>query len=156
METERLAVIGIGLIGLRHAELIAAHPMASVVGLCDVDPSRRAVADRLGVPFYTSVAELLERERPTGVVIATSNATHADVAEICAQRTIHLLIEKPIASTLDEARRIGETAQSGGIGVLVGHHRRHNPLVQKTRELVREGALGRLTGVSLLLLFLFT
>ena len=150
MQPERLAVIGVGLIGLRHAELIHAHPMASLVALCDVDPSRRAVADRFGVPFYTSVEELLERERPAGVVIATSNATHAEVAEMCAQHSIHLLIEKPIASTLEEARRIGDAAQAGGIRVLVGHHRRHNPLVQKSRELVQGGGLGRLTGVSLL------
>ena len=150
MEAERLTVIGVGLIGVRHAELIHAHPMASLVALCDVDPSRRAVADRLGVPFYTSVAEMLEREQPSGVIIATSNATHAAVAEICAARSVHLLIEKPIASTLEEARRIAETTRRAGVRVLVGHHRRHNPLVQKTRELVRGGALGRLTGVSVL------
>ena len=111
MKPERLAVIGVGLIGVRHAELIRAHELYSLVGLCDVDPSRRAVADRFGVPFYTSVEELIEREQPSGVIFATSNATHAAVAEICAQRSVHLLIEKPIASTLDQARRIVETAR---------------------------------------------
>jgi len=150
MKPERLAVIGVGLIGLRHAELIQAHDACSLVGLCDVDPSRKAVADRFGVPFYASIEELIEREQPSGAIIATSNPMHAAVADVCAQRSVHLLIEKPIASTLRQAQRIVETARECGIRVLVGHHRRHNPLIQKVRDLVRSGALGRLTGVSIL------
>lgn len=150
MKPEKLAIVGVGLIGVRHAELIQTYEKCSLVGLCDVDHSRKIVADRLGVPFYHSVEELIEREQPSGVIIATSNPMHAAVAEICAQRSVHLLIEKPIASTLEQARRIVEAAKKCRIQVLVGHHRRHNPLVQKVRELVRGGALGRLTGVSIL------
>ncbi|RLT44435.1 MAG: gfo/Idh/MocA family oxidoreductase [Chloroflexi bacterium] len=150
MQPVRLAVVGVGLIGVRHAELMRSHEGCALVGLCDVDPSRRAVADSFGVPFYSSVAELIERERPAGVVIATSNDTHAAVAEICARRSVDVLIEKPIASTLEQAHRIVDTAQESGIQVLVGHHRRHNPLIQKTRELLADGALGRLIGVSIL------
>jgi predicted dehydrogenase len=63
---------------------------------------------------------------------------------------VHLLIEKPIAATLDQALRIADTAKRCGVRVLVGHHRRHNPLVRKARELVRGGTLGRLVGVSVL------
>ena len=150
VEPVRLAVIGVGLIGAKHAQLVRAHAMCSLVGICDVDPGRKAVADALGAPFYGSAEELIEREQPSGAIIATPNAHHAGVAEICAKRSVHVLIEKPIAATLGQAQRIIETASTCGIQVLVGHHRRHNPLTRKARELVRGGTLGRLVGVSVL------
>ena len=146
----RLAVIGAGLIGAKHAELISASDTCSLVGICDADPGRKAVAGKLGVPFYQSAQELLQREAPSGAIIATPTAAHAAVAETCAKRSVHILIEKPIADTLDQAQRIAETADNWGARVLVGHHRRHNPLVQKTRELVGNGELGRLIGVSVM------
>ena len=150
MEPARLAVIGAGLIGEKHAELVSAHPMCSLVGICDTDPSRRAVADRFGVPFHTSVAALIEQEKPSGAIIATPTSHHASVAEECAKRSVHALIEKPIADTIERAQHIVETASDCSTRVLVGHHRRHNALVLKARELVRGGALGRFMGASVL------
>jgi len=150
MERARLAVIGVGSMGAKHVELVHAHKTCSLAGICDVDPSRKSVADALGVPFHRSVEELIQREQPSGAIIATPSAQHAEVAEICARRSVHVLIEKPIADTLSQAQRIVETASSCGTLVLVGHHRRHNPLTQKARETVRGGTLGRLIGVSVL------
>lgn len=150
MKQLRTAVIGVGLIGTRHAQLIAGHDRCALAAICDADPSRRAIADRFGVPFYTSAEELLEREQPSGAIIATPNAQHASVAEVCAQGGVHLLIEKPIADSMQAAQRIIQATDRAGVRVLVGYHRRHNPLVLKTRALVREGVLGRLVGVSVL------
>jgi predicted dehydrogenase len=118
--------------------------MCSLVGICDTDRSRKRVADGCRVPFYASAEALIEREKPSGAIIATSNAHHASVAEVCAKRSVHVLIEKPIADSIERAQHIVETTQNCGIRVLVGHHRRYNPLVLKARELVREGALGKL------------
>jgi predicted dehydrogenase len=81
MNQVRLAVIGAGVMGARHAELVCAHDACLLVGVCDTDPSRKGVADRCRVPFYTSAEELIERERPSGAIIATSNSQHAPVAE---------------------------------------------------------------------------
>ena len=150
MNTVRLAVIGIGLIGKKHAELIHANNSCTLVGVCDVDPGLKSVADELNVPFYQDAEALLERERPEGAIIATPNGLHASVAETCARRSVHVLIEKPIADTLNEAHHIVETADACGIQVLVGHPRRHNPLVKKARSLVNGGALGNLVAVSVL------
>lgn len=146
----RLAVIGTGLMGRKHAELIGSHTACSLVGLCDIDPGRASMAAEFKVPYYQDVEELLEREKPHGVIIATPNDTHANIAEICASHSAHILIEKPIANTLDEARRIVRAADEASIRVLVGHHRRHNPFIQKARALVRGGDLGKLVGVSML------
>ena len=150
MKRARLVVIGAGLIGEKHAELISAYPMCSLVGICDTDPSREAVANRLGVPFHTSVEALIEQGKPSGAVVATPTSQHASVAEACAKRSVHLLIEKPIADTIERAQQIVETTSQSGTRVLVGYHRRHNALVLKARELVRGGALGRFMGVSVL------
>ncbi len=150
MKQTRLAVVGVGRMGVKHTELVQAHPHCSLVGVCDAAPDRKAVADRLGVPFYTSVEALIEETRPAGVIIATPTSHHVSVAETCAERSVHVLVEKPIADTMGGARRLIETTRKYGARVLVGYHRRHNALILKTRELVRGGALGKLVGVSVL------
>lgn len=150
MQPPPLAVIGAGLIGARHATLIRGSRCAQLVALCDPDPAREAVAAEFGVPLYRDPEALLDRERPAGVVVATPNATHADVAVACLRRGLPVLVEKPVADTLEGARRIAAAAQQHGAPVLVGHHRRHNPLLQRARGLLHGGGLGTLVGVNAL------
>ena len=149
MNPVKLAVIGAGLIGRKHAELIATHSTCSLVGICDIDPSRGQIAEELKVPFYLEVEDLLERELPEGAIISTPNGDHASVAEVCARRSVHVLIEKPIADGMDAAHRIVKAADDTGIQLLVGHHRRHSPFIREARSLVRGGALGKLVAVSM-------
>ena len=124
--------------------------MCSLVGICDTEPSRKAVADQFGVPFHASVEALIERECPAGAIIATPTSHHASVAEVCAKQSVHVLIEKPIAGTMQQAQDIVQTTSKCGTRVLVGYHRRHNALILKARELIQSGALGRLVGMSIL------
>jgi len=145
----RLAVAGAGLIGSKHARLIATLSGCHLVGIADVDASRDA-AGQLGVPFYLDVETLIERESPDGLIVATPNGTHALIAELCAKRSVHVLIEKPIAASLHEADQIVDAAERNQVQVLVGHHRRYNPLVQETRSIVQSGELGRLVAVSMM------
>lgn len=86
MEPVRLAVLGAGLIGAKHAAMIAADETCALVGLGDPDPARAGVAADLGVPFYPNVEQLLDRAHPEGVIIATPNATYAAIAVTCAER----------------------------------------------------------------------
>ena len=146
----RLAVGGVGLIGRKHAEYIHTINASSLAAVCDADPSRKAVADEFGVPFYRDLEQMLVRERLEGVVIATPTASHGSVAEVCARHRAHLLIEKPIAETVEQAQRIVKAADAADVRILVGHHRRHNPLVKQARVLVQSGAIGRLVGVTML------
>ena len=148
-EPVRLAVIGAGLVGRRHAELVAAHSGCLLVGVCDVDPSRGPIAEAINVPFYQDIEELLERQQPEGAIISTPNGDHASVAEVCARRSVHVLIEKPIADSMDAAQRIVKAAEDTGIQVLVGHHRRHSPFIREARSIVRGGTLGKLVAVSM-------
>jgi len=150
MEQVRLAVVGVGAMGATHAELVHACPACALVGVCDTDPTREVVAARLGVPFYTSAEALIEEAKPSGAIIATPTGEHAVTAMACMQRSVHVLIEKPIASTMAQAEDILRTATAAGSRVLVGYHRRHNALIRETRELVRGGRIGRIVGVSVL------
>ena len=146
----RLAVIGAGLIGQKHAALIADCPQTQLVAICDKDATRRIIANQFEVPFYEDLSDLLSEQKPDGAIIATPNHVHASVAEVCAAHGIHMLVEKPIAHTLADAERIISCANAAGVEVLVGHHRRHNPLIEQTRRLIQQGALGKLIGVSVL------
>lgn len=146
----KIAIIGAGLIGQKHAALVAHSAKAQLVGICDRDGRRDAVAQQYHVPFYQELAALLVHEKPEGAIIATPNHDHASVAEICAAHGVHILVEKPIADTLADAERISRAATAAGVQVLVGHHRRHNPLIAQTRALLQQGAVGKLIGVSVL------
>jgi predicted dehydrogenase len=76
-------------------------------------------------------------------VIATPNAIHAPVAVACIERNIPVLIEKPIADTIEASLRIVAAAERAGTAVLVGHHRRHNPLMRTAVSFLRDGGIGR-------------
>ena len=150
MEPVRLAVVGAGLIGSKHARLVSAHQSSSLVGVCDLDSRLRSVAEQFDAPFYEDLESLLTEQKPEGAIVATPNGTHSTVAEICARNAVDLLIEKPIANTLAEARQIVQSAAQAGCQVLVGHHRRYNAQVQEVRNAVQDGTLGRLIAVSIM------
>lgn len=149
-ENLKLAVIGAGLIGQKHVGLIANGNAAKLVGICDADASRSLLAEQFQAPFFQSVEALLTQAKPDGVIIATPNHAHASVAETCAAHGVHLLVEKPIAENRADAERIIQAAAVAGVQVLVGHHRRHNPLISEARKLIQEGVIGRLIGVNVL------
>jgi predicted dehydrogenase len=150
MQTLRIAVLGAGLIGQKHIELVAASRECALAAICDADPARSDIAARYGVPFYQDLDRLLAAHALDGAIVATPTALHASHGIACAERGVHLLIEKPIAAALGEARQLLETAERFGSRVLVGHHRRHNALIQQARAIVQSGEIGNLVAVSVL------
>lgn len=150
MKPLRIAVIGAGLIGRRHISLIKANPSTQLAGICDVDPERERLAARAGTIFYIDPEMLCKNEQPDGVIIATPNEHHSAAAEICAHYRLPMLIEKPLAASVSQAKHILEFTSAADVPVLVGHHRRHNPLVQKARDVVRGGDIGQLVSVSIM------
>lgn len=146
----KLAVIGAGLIGSKHARIIKNHSNCVLVGICDLDQTRSSIADSLEVPFYNDPEEMLLNQNPQGVIIATPGSSHESIAHICARRSVNILIEKPIAETAQSANNIVKLSQEEGIKILVGHHRRHSPYIKKARSIVMNGELGGLVAVSML------
>lgn len=144
----RLAVVGAGPIGRRHVQAITAEPTCEAAAVVDPAPVGVKTAKERSLPHYADLEAMLDAVAPDGVVIATPNSLHVPLSLVCVRRGIPVLVEKPIADTLESALALADACEAAGVPVLVGHHRRHNPIVRKAREVVRSGALGRLTAVS--------
>jgi len=142
-----IAVAGAGLIGLRHIEEIRKSGSATLAAIVDVAPKAASLARDAGVPLYGSLAELLAAGRPDGVILATPNQLHVEQALACIAADVPVLIEKPVASAFADGVRLCETAERARSRVLVGHHRRHSPILHKAVEIVRSGVLGTIVGV---------
>ncbi len=144
MAPVKIAVIGFGAIGRRHAEFVRSGDQSELVAV--FGRTRRGAEDagKFGVPFYTDLDRMLDETKPDGVIDATPTPEHLRIGLACARRGISLLVEKPIALTIGEGKALIEAAKQAGIKLLVGHHRRHNALFQEARALVKGGALGEL------------
>lgn len=143
----RIAVAGAGLIGRRHIDLIEASLDCVLAGIADPSPAAKEFARSHGVNCYTDHRTLLADERPDGLIIASPNALHFQMALDCAQAGVPALIEKPVTDTVAAAQRLCAAIKRTGVPMLVGHHRRHNPIIKAAREAVATGRLGQLTAV---------
>ena len=150
MEPVRLGMIGCGLVSTKHIEGAKNISNGNLVALCDVNSERKVLAEELQIPFFTDYLEMMSQAGLEGVIDGTPNQYHAEVGIACAERGIHVLTEKPIASTLEEGKQLVEAVNESGIRLLVGHHRRYFPLIRRAREIVQSGGLGQLVGVSML------
>jgi predicted dehydrogenase len=146
----RLASIGAGMIGQVHAKVLARLDECEYVALCDMDPAKEKMAADLGTKYYRDHREMMDREKPDGVVVSVPNEMHEPVGLDCADRGIHIFMEKPIATTLESADRLVAGARKHKVRILVGHHRRFNPMINTVRDTIRSGELGSLVGVSVL------
>lgn len=146
----RLAVIGAGAIGRKHAMLIKESSAAELAALSDISPTAHRFADELKVPYFQDYRKMLACMPLDGGIVATPTSSHTAVGLACAENGVHILMEKPIADSLEEARLLVDGARKHGISLLVGHHRRYNPLVQCIRETIAAGGIGRLVAVNVL------
>lgn len=142
----RVGLIGAGFMGRKHAEMLAASPVAELVGVAD--PSTDAVALEHGVPHYTDPRALLEQPGLDAVIIANPNRLHVATTLACIDAGVATLVEKPVTEDAEEALRLARTVEDSGVPVLVGHHRRHHPAVAAARELVASGGIGTLVAVN--------
>ncbi len=145
-----IGVIGAGVIGRTHLSTLARENDCRIIGVADPTPAAAELADQLGLTCYADHRDLLAAPGLDGVVIATPTALHVPIGLDAVAAGIPALVEKPIGPTVDEARRLADAAGSAGVPLLVGHHRRHNPIVVAARDAVRSGRLGRLTTVTAL------
>lgn len=150
MPPVRIAIVGGGLIGERHARFAAAEPGCELVAIADPAPAIEKLAAGCGARWYRDHVEMLDAERPQGVIVATPNRLHVPVGRACIERGIAALVEKPLADTLEAARELVETAERAGVALMTGHHRRFNPLVEAAHAILRSGELGDLLAVNAL------
>ena len=142
----RIAVAGAGLIGARHIEHVVRE--ATLCAVVDPAPAGKAAAERHGVPWYPRLGALFDADRPDGVVVATPNRLHVETGLECVLAGVPALIEKPIADDPDSAETLVRAAEDADVPLLVGHHRRHNPLIRRARAMIDEGRLGTIVAAS--------
>ena len=148
MDKLRIVLAGAGLIGRRHAQLLAASPRACLAAVADPGEAARAFARGAGVPHFDSLQALFAAVPGVdGAILATPNALHVQGAMECAAHGIGALIEKPVADSLPEGRRLLQALRDGGVPMLVGHHRRHSAVLQAARAAIAQGRLGRIVSV---------
>jgi predicted dehydrogenase len=149
MDKVRLGLIGLGLIGTAHARTLQKVEECDLVAIAEVDEKYRQATETLGAMYYHDYEEMIRKENLQGVIIATPNHLHAPMGIACAERGLHLFVEKPITPSLAEADRLIEAADRNRVRILVGHQRRFNALVEKAREMVQGGELGKLVGATI-------
>src|SRR3954447_10549716 len=152
-QSVRIAVAGAGMIGQTHIKRIREEPQAELAGIIDPSPKAKEQAEALGVPSFADLEEGLQSVKPDGVVIATPNQLHVPNGLTAVEAGVPMLLEKPVSGDVESALQLVEASEKAGVTILVGHHRRHSPLIQRAREIVESGRLGKLTAVTGLCLF---
>ena len=132
----KTAVIGVGHLGRFHAQKYASLPGSQLLGVIDTDEKRaRYVAEELDVPSYSSIEKL--PEKPDAVSIAVPTIHHHVTARQCLERGIHVLLEKPFASSIEEARDLLELSEKRNLCLQIGHLERFNPVFRKFQGTVQ-------------------
>jgi predicted dehydrogenase len=150
----RIAVAGAGYIGQAHIDVIQRSNTVTLCAVVDPLPASAEIAAKAGVPHYDSLDELLARDKPDGMVLATPNKLHVAHALQCINAGLPTLLEKPIASTVAEANIIVDAVAGKQATLLIGHHRAHSPIMAQARSVIESGKLGRLVSVMGSALFL--
>ena len=142
----KFLIAGLGSIGRRHFRNLIALGEKDIVLL----RTRKATLpdDELaGYPVETDLAEALKKHKPDAVVVANPTSLHLDVAIPAAETGCHILLEKPVSHSLDRLDQLEKAAAKSGSKILVGFQFRYHPTLNKARELIQSGALGKILTV---------
>lgn len=145
----RAAVIGVGSIGRNHARVYRESPNAHLVAVVDDHAETSAkIAQQRNVAGYTDLREMFDIEKPDLVSVAVPTVAHLETARQAIERGIHVLVEKPIAPTVEQAREMIELAQKHNVVLAVGHIERHNPAIAELTRRIEAGELGKIFQLS--------
>lgn len=143
-----MGVIGVGAFGQHHVRNFAEMANVELVGVADVEEERlQSVKEKFGVAGYTDYEDLLKCDLDA-VTIAVPTTLHEKVALSALKKGIHVLVEKPIASTVEEGEKIIRAAGKEGLKLMVGHLTRFEPTIVKLKDMIDKGDLGRLVSLS--------
>ncbi len=145
MNRIKVAVVGCGSISKhRHIPEYAENSHVELVAFCDPIIERaQHFATMHGGKAYRDYTEMLQHEKPHALSVCTPNFLHAEVAIAAIEAGAHVLIEKPMATSMEEAKQIIEAAQQHQVYVMVGHNQRLMPPHVKAKEILESGVLGK-------------
>ena len=148
MRKFKLAVVGPGLIGKKHIELIVKHPQCELVAIVGPYAAENSeIAERYQVPLYENLALMFAVKSVDGVIISSPNIFHVQQAIECISKNIPVLVEKPIAHTYAEGLVLMDLVEKYKAKLLVGHHRAYSSIIQVAQKIIQEGRLGLIVAV---------
>ena len=143
MRTVNVGVIGVGAMGENHVRVYHKIEEANLVAVSDVsERALKKIEKKYGAKGYTEYSELLENPEIEVVSVCVPTTFHHNVVMEAIKNGKHVLVEKPIAFTLEEAEEMIAAAKEAGVLLATGHVERFNPAVQKAKELVDDGVIG--------------
>lgn len=148
-ELMKVAVIGVGSMGANHVRVFGNLDGVDLVGVCDANEANLAkVARRHRINAYSDVSTLLNEAKPDAVAIAVPTTLHKSVASMAIEAGAHVLLEKPIAPTIEEGREIVALAKKYNVQLMIGHIERYNPAIQLLQQKLQEDVIGELYRVE--------
>ena len=138
-----IAIVGTGMWGPRHAAAAQRAGLDLVTCFSRDEGKRRELAERFGCEAASSLEEAIGHARVEGVVLATPNDVHEEQTAACAERGRHVFVEKPIAESVDAGERMRRACTDAGVTLMVGHAFRRLGAARRVKQLIEEGALGR-------------
>ncbi len=130
--------------GIRHIDAIKQSPNVELAAIVDSSTEARNIAQQHQVSFFESLDELFALDKADGVLLSTPTTVHVEQGLQCIANKCPVLVEKPVATSALDAKRLVDAATLNEVPILVGHHRRYNPLIQKAKKLIDEGQIGHL------------
>lgn len=139
------ALIGAGLFGQRHAQAYQRHPLVDFKYVCDLDAARaKSIAETYGAAAYTTdFNDIMADPEVIAVSVATPDPAHRDAVVAAAKAGKHILVEKPLATTVEDAEAMIAAANEAGVKLMVDFHNRANPPMVAARDAVARGDIGR-------------
>lgn len=151
---QRVAIVGLGPIGNRHADMYRLCPQAELVGVCDIRQDRlEAGVKRLGVPGYDHLPDMLKALKPDLVSVATGGVEYGSDHHLPTMQAleagVNVLCEKPISNEIDKAEEMVAKAREKNVVLAVNMNHRFNPAHRLARKWVDEGRMGTLLFVNM-------
>ncbi|MBO9401810.1 Gfo/Idh/MocA family oxidoreductase [Shimia sp. R9_3] len=144
----KIAVVGVGLVGRRHVDAIQSLQNVSLTAVVDQTPEGETYAAKIGAPYFSDLSQMLQTVSPNGVILATPTPLHIEQGLTCVAYGCPLLVEKPIAVDAASALKLVHAAEVSDVPLLVGHHRRHNPLIAAAKQAIDANKIGEIRGIQ--------
>jgi predicted dehydrogenase len=144
----KVAVVGTGAMGKSHARVYSEMESVDLVAICDVDEENKKIAEQYNTNYYSDCSEMLKKEKIDAVSVCVPTKYHKEIAWGIIKNKISILVEKPIAATLEDAEEIINGADKNNVKLMIGHIERFNPVVAELKKRIARNELGKIYKVN--------